>query len=63
VCEYSAIDLVERAPGVFASHVNEALCKGCGVCAVTCPTKAIAIRHFTDDQIGTMIETLLKEVA
>jgi heterodisulfide reductase subunit A len=63
VCEYSAIDLVETSPGVFASRVNEALCKGCGVCAVTCPTKAITVRHFTDEQIGTMMETLLREVA
>ncbi len=63
VCEYGAPELVERAPGVWVSEVNEVLCKGCGKCAVACPTKAITMRHFTDDQIDAMLEALLRGVS
>jgi heterodisulfide reductase subunit A len=63
VCEYGAPELVETPPGVWVSQVNEVLCKGCGKCAVACPTKAISMRHFTDDQIDAMLEALLRGVS
>jgi heterodisulfide reductase subunit A len=63
VCEYGAPDLVEASPGIWVSQVNEVLCKGCGKCAVACPTKAISMRHFTDDQIDAMLEALLRGVS
>lgn len=63
VCEYTAPSLVDRGDGVFVSQVNEVLCKGCGKCAVACPTKAISMRHFTDDQIDAMLEALLRGVS
>jgi len=44
--------------GKRVSTVNEALCKGCGVCAVACPSGAMSIKHFTRDEIATMIEAL-----
>jgi len=63
VCEYSAPELVETSPGIWVSRVNEVLCKGCGKCAVACPTKAISMRHFTDDQIYAMLDALLRGVS
>ena len=39
--------------------MNPALCKGCGVCGVVCPTGAAQVRHFRDEQIGDMIEAAL----
>jgi heterodisulfide reductase subunit A len=36
--------------------VTEALCTGCGVCNVACPTGAASLSHFKDEQINTMIK-------
>ena len=33
------------------AHIIEALCKGCGTCTATCPSKSITLRHFTDKQL------------
>jgi heterodisulfide reductase subunit A len=57
VCPYTAIHFDEEK---HVSVVNEALCKGCGTCGSTCPTGAIKSRHFTDLQIMSQIEGLLK---
>lgn len=57
VCPYTAIHFDEEKK---VSVVNEALCKGCGTCGSTCPTGAITSRHFTDVQILSQIEGLLK---
>ena len=62
VCEFSAPSLEDVGGGVFVSRVNEVLCKGCGACAVACPTKAITMRHFTDDQIMAMLDVLFQGV-
>ena len=61
VCEYGAPRIEEVSPGVFKSRINEALCKGCGSCAVACCSRAIRPKHFRTDQIMTMIEALLEE--
>jgi heterodisulfide reductase subunit A len=52
---------VEISEGVQVSQIQEALCKGCGACAVACPTGAAAILHFTDNEILTMVEAALCE--
>jgi len=59
ICEFNAPQLVDRGDGVMVCEINEALCKGCGTCAAYCPTNAITARHFTDEQIDVMIDTLL----
>jgi heterodisulfide reductase subunit A len=59
ICEYHAPDLVEEDGERFA-FINEALCKGCGTCASHCPTGAIVARHYTDDQIESMIDVLFE---
>ena len=61
VCEYGAPRIEEVSPGVFKSKINEALCKGCGSCAVACCSSAINPRHFRNDQIVVMIEAALKK--
>jgi heterodisulfide reductase subunit A len=62
VCPYSAIELRAGANGILVSQVNEAVCKGCGVCGVACPSRAITNRHYTTDQISSMIEAALSEL-
>jgi heterodisulfide reductase subunit A-like polyferredoxin len=59
ICQFNAPQLVDRGDGVLVCEVNEALCKGCGTCASFCPTGAIGARHFTDEQIDVMIDSLL----
>jgi len=58
-CLFGAIELIESAPGILTSTVKEALCKGCGVCAAICPTQAASLKHFTDDEVLTMVESAL----
>jgi len=61
ICEYGAPSITEVSPGVFKSKINEALCKGCGSCAVACCSRAIRPKHFKTEQILTMIEACLKK--
>jgi heterodisulfide reductase subunit A len=41
------------------SQVREILCRGCGSCAAECPRRAIAMRHFGDQQILAQAKALL----
>jgi len=59
ICQFNAPQLVDRGDGILVCEINEALCKGCGTCASYCPTGAIGARHFTDEQIEVMIDSLL----
>ena len=55
-CPYQAISYLEDRA---VCEVNQVLCKGCGACSVVCPTGAASIRHFTDDEVMTMVEAAL----
>jgi heterodisulfide reductase subunit A len=59
VCPYGAIKFDKKAktPPV----VIEAACKGCGTCGPECRFGAITMRHFRDEQIIAMIDTMLSE--
>jgi len=66
VCPYKAIELVEITKEfedlnikVTKSHINAAVCKGCGTCAATCQVGAIIVKHYDFDQINTMIDSYL----
>ncbi|MHA1310144.1 MAG: FAD-dependent oxidoreductase [Candidatus Helarchaeota archaeon] len=68
VCPYSAIEryIVEKTfENVILqeekSRIIQAMCKGCGTCSVECPVDAITARHFTTDQLNSMIDAYLLE--
>ena len=59
-CNYEAIDFVDTPNGKKA-WVNPILCKGDGVCSAKCPTKAIGLKHFTDDALLGQIDAAMTE--
>ncbi len=61
VCEFNAIEMIEKQPGIMVGRVNSALCKGCGTCASVCPTGAAGMHHFTDQQIEATLKAFLHE--
>jgi heterodisulfide reductase subunit A len=55
VCTYDAIDFHETPQGKKA-RVNPILCKGDGLCNSRCPTAAISLKHFTNEEIFSQID-------
>jgi heterodisulfide reductase subunit A len=55
VCTYDAITFAETPNGKKA-RVNPILCKGDGLCNSRCPTGAIFLKHFTDEEILSQID-------
>ncbi len=39
--------------------VRDALCQGCGACATVCPNSAAKMRGAREDQMLSMVDTLL----
>jgi len=58
-CAYNAIELIKLEGNKRVSQVQEALCTGCGACAVICPTGAASVFHFSDRQVLTMVDAML----
>ena len=61
-CTYGAIEFRETPHGRKA-WVNPVLCKGDGLCCAKCPTNAIFLKHFTDEELLSQIDTAFPEVA
>ena len=55
VCKYGAIELHDTPRGKKA-RVIPVLCKGDGVCNSKCPTGAISLKHFTDEEFFSQID-------
>jgi heterodisulfide reductase subunit A len=63
-CIYNAIriDEVDRdGKKKKLAVVNEALCKGCGVCMATCPKGGIFVRRFSPEQLEAMVDAALED--
>ena len=69
-CEFDAIDIVERMvkfnirrntanPLMMLirnkSKVISELCKGCGDCMAVCPVGAIKMKHFSNQELFSMV--------
>ncbi len=44
------------------SEIDEAKCRGCGVCAAECPAKAIELNWYEDKQLLSKVDALLQGV-
>jgi heterodisulfide reductase subunit A len=60
-CTYGAIEFRETRQGKKAV-VNPVLCKGDGLCCAKCPTLAIQLKHFTDEEILAQIDVVAETV-
>jgi heterodisulfide reductase subunit A len=56
-CAYGAIAFRETPKGKKAA-VNPVICKGDGLCNAKCPTGAIFLKHFTDEEIWAQIDAV-----
>jgi heterodisulfide reductase subunit A len=54
-CAYNAIELRKTRQGQKAL-VNPVLCKGDGLCNAKCPTGAVYLKHFTDEDLLSQID-------
>jgi heterodisulfide reductase subunit A len=59
-CRYGAIGWNETPNGRKAV-VNPALCKGDGLCCSKCPTDAIVLKHFTNEEVFNQIDAALAD--
>ncbi|MFC2155147.1 FAD-dependent oxidoreductase [Acidobacteriota bacterium] len=59
-CAYGAIEFYDTAKGKKA-RVNPVLCKGDGLCCAKCPTNAIDLKHFTDEEVFCQIDAALSD--
>jgi heterodisulfide reductase subunit A len=59
VCNYNAIEFYQTPQGKKA-RVISALCKGDGLCNSKCPTGAIYLQHFVDEEILAQIDAVFQ---
>ena len=59
-CTYGAIAFRDTPKGRKA-WVNPVICKGDGVCNAKCPTNAIVLKHFTDDELCNQIDAAVSD--
>jgi heterodisulfide reductase subunit A len=59
-CTYDAIVFRDTPKGKKA-WVNPVICKGDGVCNAKCPTRAIVLKHFTDEEICSQIDAAVTD--
>ena len=57
-CTYNAIEFQDTPRGKKAV-VNPVLCKGDGLCNAKCPTGAISLKHYTDEEVFRQIDAAL----
>jgi len=55
-CPYNAPSIGEEGYAL----IDPAACRGCGACVAECPGKAIALKHFTDEQILAKTDALFQ---
>ncbi len=59
-CTYGAIEFHDAKRGKKAV-VNAVLCKGDGLCNAKCPTGAVFLKHYTDEQLFRQIDAAFSD--
>ena len=59
VCSYGAIEF-RKTPRGDKAVVNPVICKGDGLCNVKCPTGAIMLKHFNDEELFGQIDAAVQ---
>jgi heterodisulfide reductase subunit A len=59
-CTYRAIEFRDTRQGKKAV-VNPIICKGDGLCNAKCPTGAIQLKHYTDEELLSQIDAARTE--
>ncbi|GAB4251278.1 MAG: hypothetical protein Kow00122_08950 [Thermoleophilia bacterium] len=60
-CTYGAIQFYETRQGNKVK-VNPVLCKGDGLCNSKCPTGAIYLKHYTDEEVLAQIDAAVPDL-
>ena len=60
-CKYGAVEFRETPRGKKAEVIS-VLCKGDGLCNAKCPTGAIALKHYTNEQIWRQIDAEVPDI-
>ena len=60
-CAYDAIEFRETRHGRKAV-VHPVICKGDGLCSTKCPTGAIQLKHYTDEELLAQIDAAVSDV-
>jgi len=58
VCDYNAIQLIDKGDEVKVSQIDPDLCRGCGTCVALCPSSAIQPGRFTSDWLDFKLQTI-----
>ncbi len=58
-CAYGAITF-QDIRGSKKAGVNAVLCKGDGLCNAKCPTNAISLKHYTDEEVHRQIDAAFR---
>ena len=61
-CTYGAIKFHDTPQGKKAV-VNPVLCKGDGLCNAKCPTRAISLKHYTNEELMSQIDAAIPDFA
>lgn len=58
VCEYDAVQLVDKDGEIKVSNINFDLCRGCGTCVTFCPSSAIQPGRYTSDWLKFKLQNI-----
>ena len=63
VCPFRAPKRETLRNGKVVAKINESVCKGCGLCVAGCRGKCITLKGYTDQQLLSELDALMKQPA